>query len=184
MSDGSSSGREVDEHLSLLANEAHRQKGIMAFKAGQPIIIRCYTGGATTNPHVTAFNEARVAVRNIVGNIFQVEYRDLRFFRDHDSYSQEDHMNWLLGGDIHFVLCYPHEGTGTFGFSVDRPLLLLQHHPGFPTERQVECPILTQDKFRYLSDLPSDKIMKTYSIPMSSDMDKDSFRETRLLVER
>jgi hypothetical protein len=58
--------------------------------------------------------------------------------------TEMDIVNWLLEGDIHFIISHIHQG-----------IVKLHDHPGFPSGDNLQCPVFTQDKYKYLSVLMS-----------------------------
>jgi hypothetical protein len=86
-------------------------------------------------------------------------------------------VDWLLTSHLHFVVTHPHQGLEQSGWSVNdiyREFSRLTYHPGFPSGEKLGCAVFTQDKWKYLQQLPSDIIMPTYKIPMTADMDMDT----------
>jgi hypothetical protein len=70
----------------------------------------------------------------------------------------EDIIDWLLAGDIHFIICHIHQGFASHGKVLDmvqvkEQLKRLWFHPGFPKGIKLTCPVLTQDKRGYLDAL-------------------------------
>jgi hypothetical protein len=85
-------------------------------------------------------------------------------------------VDWLLTSHIHFVLTHPHQGLHATGWSanaIHQEFRRLTYHPGFPSGEKFGCAVYTQDKWKYLQQLPSTFIMPTYKIPMTADMDMD-----------
>ena len=56
---------------------------------------------------------------------------------------------WLLNSDIHFILCYPHQGLVHKWKPDDiyRNMILSNNHFGFPFRNQLRCPGFTQNKY-------------------------------------
>ena len=84
-----------------------------------------------------------------------------------------DLVDWLLGGDIHFILTHVHQGFQSHGIFVDmdqmmQELLRLRFHIGFPSGDSLYCPVFTQDKIRYLRAL-GDMANNTLRIPMNME---------------
>lgn len=83
--------------------------------------------------------------------------------------SLQEFVDWLLGGHVHIILGHVHQGTESFGWNVEdiyRELQRLQKHPGFPSAEQLQCPVFTQDKIKYLR-LLHDYTLPSYSIDVS-----------------
>ena len=101
-----------------------------------------------------------------------VEYRGNKTIK-RLNLSPTDMIDWLLSGDIHYILTHPHQGI-----DLDRKypvwnipklaygLDMLEFHTGFPNGQYLRCPVFRQDKFRYLTALedlalPSMQILLT-----------------------
>ena len=81
-------------------------------------------------------------------------------------------IKWLLTSHVHFVLTYPHEGLAFTGWPIDniyKEFKKLTYHAGFP--QNLVCPIIIQDKFRYLEMLPDHLKLPTYQIFITESMD-------------
>jgi hypothetical protein len=65
-------------------------------------------------------------------------------------------MNWLLEGDIHFIII----NQGIVNINMHKlyaSIMKLHYHPGFPVGDSLQSPVFTQDKYKYLSILMSKK---------------------------
>lgn len=66
-------------------------------------------------------------------------------------------VDFLLASHVHFILGHIHQGLETLGWDMrdlyQQQLPRLYYHSGFPTGKQLVCPVFTQDKFRYLCAL-------------------------------
>jgi hypothetical protein len=121
--------------------------------------------------------------RNVEGVNISVEMLNLKTLRE-GVWSLPDFVNWLLQSHIHFIIAHPHQGTESFGWSIESiyaELQRLKHHQGFPSGKHLDCPIFTQDKWNYIKALPDEITMPTFKIPISSDMD---MRATEDLIGR
>ena len=70
--------------------------------------------------------------------------------------TEMDIVNWLLQGDIHFIISHIHQGI--VNINMDKlytSIKKLHDHPGFPSGDNLQCPVFTQDKYQYLSVLMS-----------------------------
>ena len=69
--------------------------------------------------------------------------------------SPENLIDHVLEADVHFILGYLHHGILEYNqWSVqdfNDQLRRLRYHPGWPWGLNVDCCILTQDKFKYLT---------------------------------
>jgi len=118
----------------------------------EPIKVHVYAGGESGNmcgPFITALSESGLQHKEIV----KVEYKYKREFNSKDPI---DLVNWLLDCDIHFILTHPIQAMNGWNCSELFPMLdMLRDHPGWPCGDQFDCPMFTQDKYVYLSSLPS-----------------------------
>ena len=129
----------------------------MSFSCSFLLFIRCYSGGET-NPHWRAFLKAMGnAVASLGEGVFNVEMRSLKDLRESDM-TLEQFMTWLLEGDIHFILCYPHEGLEHFGWSICNMLDPLRNHQGFPMKDQVCTTRLTSHLSKFYLDARSGRM--------------------------
>ena len=61
-----------------------------------------------------------------------------------------DVINWLLGGNIHFIIGHIHQGIVNINMNkLYTAIMKLQHRPGFPVGDNLQCPVFTQDKYTY-----------------------------------
>jgi hypothetical protein len=95
----------------------------------------------------------------------QVEYRGNRFMRKYQV-TPIEMVDWLLDGDIHFILTHPHQGVGLNRnypawntTDLRNSLQLLKFHPGFPYSKELNCPVFLQDKYRYI------EVLHEFSLP-------------------
>lgn len=123
------------------------------------VLIRVYQGGIDSHqigPFQAALSdhfdtlESLVAPREII-----VEYMTVKAACAM-GWTMPDIFDWLVASTLHFVLSHPHQGFASHGRAIEmngmmRQMLRLASHPGFPQQRQLQCPVLTQDKFRYIA---------------------------------
>jgi hypothetical protein len=65
--------------------------------------------------------------------------------------SEEELIGELLGGDIYFVLGHIHQGNPQWSAILIQELLLtLRGRVGWPEGKHLSCPVLTQDKYKYI----------------------------------
>lgn len=89
------------------------------------------------------------------------------------SFTLSEFVDWLLCSHVHFIISYTHEGLENFGWNITdiyAELQRLKYHSGFPSGSQLQCPIFTQDKMKYLEAL-AHVSMRTLMVPISADMD-------------
>lgn len=89
-----------------------------------------------------------------------------------DRMSEEDFVDWLAACDCHFIIAHPHQGIifhmNWNATDLERELLRLYDHPGFPTGESLKCPVFLQNKFEYLKHLDSYR-NPTLRIPLSQE---------------
>lgn len=123
------------------------------------------------------FEVAARQVKKAIGpNNIKFERLTLKEMReDQEHWTLEGFVNWLLGGHIHFLLCYVHQGLESFSWPVTDIMAELQRlkfHEGFPNGKYLCCPVFTQDKIKYLQLIP-DLSLQSYAISLPED--KHSF---------
>lgn len=67
--------------------------------------------------------------------------------------SEEELFEWLgAEGNIHVILGHIHQGNGYWSpLEIQHRLPKLSKHVGWPSGDQLKCPVLSQDKFAYIS---------------------------------
>jgi hypothetical protein len=79
--------------------------------AATPLSIRVYHG-SELNKQYAAFIKAVSNVSRLLGtNRICVEFLSLTDIRKHDSLCLDDFVAWLLDSDMHFIICYLHQGV-------------------------------------------------------------------------
>ena len=132
--------------------------------------IHVLTGG-TNNIQITPFMAAvkELKVRDPLMDLIIV-YMPCERIRD-NKWTPEQTISWLLEADIHMILCHVHQGLESLKWSMTtlrNELQRLTAHPGFsrlppflslslslsfsgfPSGDLLMCPVLLQDKYRYL----------------------------------
>ena len=88
----------------------------------------------------------------------------------------------LLNCDVHFILSHIHQSLldRNIGWRIDDLLANLERlkfHPGFPYGEQLSCPVFTQDKYQYISQIAGYSI-PTMKVPIvESTKYPDNFKE-------
>ena len=143
----------------------------------RPLIFRCVIGGTLgvqNGPFTVA--SARV-VKCFPTNTIVFETTSLSSMRKvkEQDLTLKTFMDWIAASHLHFIITHPHQGLEKFGWSTDdiyaQLWTALNGRDGFPSGRQLQCPIFTQDKIRYLNALPRHMTMRTLQVPLSEDMD-------------
>jgi hypothetical protein len=111
--------------------------------------IHCYIGGRG-NPQAESYSGSKVDIVKKHGEFHFVE-------KDADAikiakWTEVDFVNWLLSGDIHLIICHPHQGccNSWCAESLYLELDRLKDHNGFPSGKHLQCPIFSQNKIEYL----------------------------------
>jgi hypothetical protein len=115
------------------------------------IKLHVYAGGESGNmigPFMTALALTGLLHTGMVA----VEYK---FKKDFNLLEPKDLIDWLVEADVHFLLTHPLQAM-TFWHCSDlfKELHRLKDHTGWPCKEEVDCPIFTQDKYKYLDALP------------------------------
>ena len=176
---------DIDDHY-----EAYKKwKGApkSCFNQMKVIKIHVWSGSESENSPVAgqkyAFDlalaafAARLKLENDCPPV-EIEYRGNNVIRN-KKMSPMDMINWLLSGDIHIMLTHPHQGQDPdrkftlwnipeLHYSLD----LLQYHIGFPNGINIRCPVVRQDKYRYLVAL-EDYALPTLKIILTEDGNYD-----------
>lgn len=125
---------------------------------GQHVIrVRAFTGGVEC-PHGTHIQSALITIASKYSVRLDLGFLDSKALKN-TSMSETQFVDWLLDSDIHFIVGYLYMGLDRLSWScthLNRELFKLAAHPGFPIELELTCPVLTQDKFRYISALKGD----------------------------
>ena len=115
--------------------------------------------------------------------------------------TEDDIINWLLEGDIHFIISHIHQGIVNINMNkLYASIMKLHDHPGFPVGESLQSPVFTQDKYKYMSILMSkglcnptlkvdflpimDYAMEVVPKSFRSPMDACFFPTSNLLVKR
>jgi len=129
--------------------------------------IRVYQGGLDghqVGPFKAAFQDQFATLREIVApRTLTVIFMTMKDVCDR-KWTIPILFDWLLGGSVHFVLTHPHQGFKSHNRILDMNevmfnLMRLAQHTGFPRGPNLYCPVLTQDKYRYIA------LLEPHSIP-------------------
>jgi hypothetical protein len=98
------------------------------------------------------------------------------------NHTESTFVEWLLDSNVHFILGHIHQGIVGLGWDLDilykQQLPRLYYHPGFPSGKELFCPVFTQDKFRYLCVLAAKKYANpTLKIPLALLVDHEEEME-------
>jgi hypothetical protein len=106
--------------------------------------------GPSTNAYRAGFLDALAKLILTFPNIVfeSMCTKDLR----KNSWTSSEFFDWLLQGQFHILFCHLHQSIHFWSISdIRMGLNRLTFHPGFPSGEQCQCPVITQDKFAYLS---------------------------------
>lgn len=123
------------------------------------IVLRVFTGGEDgmqSTPLTLAIQGLQKA-----GRIFRVEKLCIKIIKD-NAMTPKDLVDWLLASHIHLVLSHIHQGFSgknehQLGWNMNElatEVQRLQYHRGFPNGTKLQCPVFTQDKYKYISAVP------------------------------
>jgi hypothetical protein len=92
----------------------------------------------------------------------------------------------LLDSDVHFILSHIHQSIldRNIGWHIDDLLMNLERlkfHKGFPSGAQLACPVFTQDKYEYISQIVGYSI-PTIKLPIVSKYPDDFKDRLALLI--
>jgi len=119
---------------------------------------------------------------HLSSEVVSFEEINVKFLRKSE-WTLSDLVDWLLGGHIHFITCHPHMHTDSFGWTIAdiyNELQRLRYHCGFPSSDALNCPIWSQDKYRYLSALPAEHVLPTFRLELNRDA---NFEEIKTSIE-
>jgi len=144
-------------------------------KSSGVVLMRVFQGSIDCHqidPFKSAFCDHVDILRGIVSpKRIEVEYKTVKHVCE-DGWTIEELFDWLLSSSIHIILTHVHQGFASHNVFLDmhsvmRNMMRLNHHIGFPSGNQLYCPVLTQDKFRYIACLSSMSIpsMKIDIVP-------------------
>ena len=128
-------------------------KRIHKFQTNTEIEIRVYQGAVSYGNQWIPFHQALSTIRST--STIRIVSLDCREVND-NKLSEMDMINWLHQGDIHFIISHIHQGIINVNMNkLYTSIMKLHDHPGFPAGNNLQCPVFTQDKYKYLSVLMS-----------------------------
>jgi len=120
------------------------------------VVIRAFIGGHASvqvQPFLEALGKARSWWDPRYEKFPRVEFMnndDLKRFGWHRD--PRFLVDWLLESDIHYILNHIHQGNPQFNCAqLLQQCQRLYNHKGFPSGKQLKCPIFLQDKYSYIS---------------------------------
>ena len=150
--------------------EAIFSRGFISALQGRELIdkkvikVAIFVGGKgsrQTGPFYAAYDAVKAKIRKRYPGISIV---DVKIINDeihgtHD-WGPEDLTNAILGCDIHFILCHPHQGNvarsqarrpGAWSVkNIYAQVSMWKYQLGFMNGKYIICPVFTQDKRRYI----------------------------------
>ena len=159
-----------------LQNCASQFKKLHKFKANSTIEIRIYQGGKGFGNQLLPFRQACDIIYSM--STFRYVFltcADVNTFK----FTELDIINWLLEGDIHFIISHIHQGIISINMNkLYTEITRLHDHPGFPNGSNLLCPVFTQDKYKYLQALmPKGMCNPTLKVDFLPVMDYESIKE-------
>ena len=163
--------------------EDHARKSLLMWEAiiatppkqiGSTKVIRVFTGGKQSiqsGPFIHAVSEVRK--RLLQGtDILRVESLNTQELCAR-KWQPNQFVDWLMSSHIHFILGHVHQSLLNHNLVWDMEYALsqytrLKYHVGFPSGDQLQCPVFTQDKIKYVECL-GDLAIKTLKIPLTED---------------
>ena len=156
--------------LSNAPNNNDEKKVVNVFLGGQ--------GGVQVNPFKTAWQNLNISMN------WTVNYVSVGFINDM-KWSPKNLVDWLLNCDIHIILSHVHQGIADFlkwcMIDLEYQLQRLKFHLGFPNLDKLKCPVFLQDKYKYLKNLPVQKINNTLQLYLTDDLSYYSFENTSFI---
>jgi hypothetical protein len=123
------------------------------FQTCTEIEIRIYQGAKEFGHQYIPFHQACDVVHS--SSIIRTVSLSCSEVKDYKM-DEDDIINWLLEGDIHFIISHIHQGIVNINMNkLYASIMKLHDHPGFPVGDSLQCPVFTQDKYKYLSILMS-----------------------------
>jgi hypothetical protein len=149
-------------------------------KEPSPLQVRVFIGGFDSI-QIAPFKGA-VFDQNFDCNRYSFTYisvSDIKKF----NWTPRNLIDWLLECHVHFILSHVHQGLERLQWNLVElmnELKRLRYHKGFPNGNNLECPIFTQDKYKYLQSVasitnPTLKIELTEEKSVLINIDVESF---------
>jgi hypothetical protein len=113
------------------------------------VIIKVFIGGAGAvqiKHFSTAWSRLRLQIK------YKIEYINTEDIRKLFA-KPSDLVDWFLNSHVHFILAHIHQGISQKYWCMDElrcELIRLKFHNGFPNGDELQCPIFTQNKYKYL----------------------------------
>jgi len=151
-------------------------KIITKFQTSTEIEIRVYQGSKEFGNQLIPFHQACDIIQTTSTiRICTLDCSEVNDFK----LTEDDIINWLLEGDIHFIISHIHQGIVNVNMNkLYKSIMKLHDHPGFPVGDSLQCPVFTQDKFMYLQALmPKGMCNPTLKVDFLPVMDYESIKE-------
>lgn len=159
-------------------NEAYLQNCTSIFKKSHKFMtnteieIRVYQGAKEFGHQLIPFTQALKTIYST--SVFNIVYLTCSDINKHQMTEMEI-IDWLFQGDIHFIISHIHQGIVNINMKkLYTAIGKLYDHPGFPDGDGLQCPVFTQDKYKYLSALmPKGMCNPTFKVDFLPVMDYD-----------
>jgi hypothetical protein len=139
-------------------NQHSKEKTVNVFLGGQD--------GVQVTPFKSAWQNLNIQ-RNWIVQYISVGYiNELHW-------SPKDLVDWLLNSRVHIILSHVHQGVADALqwnlIDLEMELQRLKFHTGFPNLLKLKCPVFLQDKYKYLENMPIEKVNNTLQLFLTDD---------------
>ena len=178
MASEKSDSEDIPQHDcdTYLQNCVSQFKKLHKFKTNSTIKIHVYQGGSGFGNQLLPFHQACEIIysKSTIRTVF-LTCGDVNAFK----FTEKDIIDWLLEGDIHFIISHIHQGIRSVNMNkLYTEITRLHDHPGFPSGSNLLCPVFTQDKYKYLQALmPKGMCNPTLKVDFLPIMDYDLIKE-------
>ena len=168
---GSPKKQELEDHArrSLLMWDAiiSTPKQIGSIK-----LIRVFTGGKQSIQSGPFLHAVAGIQKRFLGTDIRVESMNTQELCA-AKLQPDQFVGWLMNSHVHLILGHVHQSLLNHNLVWDMEYAMLQYnrlkyHVGFPSGDQLQCPVFTQNKIKYIECL-GDLAVKTLTIPLTQD---------------
>jgi len=127
------------DYETYLQSCASQFKKLHKFKTNSTVEIRVYQGGKGFGNQLLPFRQACEIIysKSSFRTVF-LTCADVNTFK----LTELDIINWLLEGDIHFIISHIHQGIVNINMNkLYTEIMRLHDHPGFPNGSNLLCPV-------------------------------------------
>ena len=159
-----------EQNLVSMFNRIHK------FQTNTEIEIRVYQGAKEFGHQWIPFHQALEVIQSTSTiRVVTLDCSEVNKYK----LTEMDIVNWLLKGDIHFIISHIHQGIVNINMNkLYSSIVKLHDHPGFPSGDSLQCPVFTQDKYKYLTALmPKGMCNPTFKVDFLPSMDYDLLKQ-------